>query len=56
MEHIREAYQKATRSVVWRKGDVLMLDNMLPAHGRNQFVSDRRVLVGMSDPIELRES
>lgn len=32
----------------WNEGDVLMLDNMLTAHGRKPFVGKRKVVVGMA--------
>ena len=35
-------------SFAWRRGDVLMLDNMLVAHGRATFKGDRRVVVAMA--------
>lgn len=33
----------------WNKGDVLILDNMLTAHGRKPFEGKRKVVVGMSE-------
>ncbi|MFJ6656763.1 TauD/TfdA family dioxygenase [Streptomyces sp. NPDC091377] len=35
--------------VDWRSGDVLLIDNVLLAHGRRPFTGSRRVLVAMSD-------
>lgn len=32
----------------WNDGDVLLLDNMLTAHGRRPFVGNRKVVVGMA--------
>jgi alpha-ketoglutarate-dependent taurine dioxygenase len=39
------------KSVVfpWHEGDVLMLDNMLTAHGRKPFVGRRTVVVGIAE-------
>ncbi len=50
LEMIREAYRQALIVFPWEEGDVLMLDNMLIAHGRNPFVGQRKVVVAMADP------
>ena len=33
----------------WERGDILMLDNMLVAHGRKPFTGPRKILVGMAE-------
>jgi alpha-ketoglutarate-dependent taurine dioxygenase len=55
LDQIRDAYFQETVSFPWQKGDLLMLDNMLAAHGRAPFSGERRVLVGMAEPVR-RES
>jgi alpha-ketoglutarate-dependent taurine dioxygenase len=50
IEEIRAAYQQETISFPWKLGDILMLDNMLIAHGRAPFVGLRKIVVGMSEP------
>ena len=47
-DRIRAAYLKNKMLFDWQPGDLLILDNMLFAHGREPFVGDRRVLVGMA--------
>jgi alpha-ketoglutarate-dependent taurine dioxygenase len=47
---IRQAYAEETVQYSWRKGDLLMLDNMLVAHGRNPYSGPRSILVAMGDP------
>jgi len=49
---IRESYQAEMVDVAWEQGDVLMLDNMLAAHGRRTFTPPRRILVAMTDSIQ----
>lgn len=48
--HIRAAYAAETYVHRWTSGDLLLLDNMLTAHGRESFSGPRRVLVGMARP------
>jgi alpha-ketoglutarate-dependent taurine dioxygenase len=50
MEHLRSLYRAETLSFPWRQGDLLMLDNMLTAHGREPFTGPRKVVVGMAEP------
>ena len=45
---VREVVQQETRPHVWRKGDVLVLDNMIMAHGRRPFRGPRRIAAAMS--------
>ncbi|HEX7183128.1 MAG TPA: TauD/TfdA family dioxygenase [Thermoanaerobaculia bacterium] len=49
LDHLREIYRSETVSFPWQKGDVLLLDNMLVAHGRSPFSGPRKVVVGMAD-------
>ena len=53
MEEIHEAYRQATVSFAWQAGDILMLDNMLVAHGREPFSGPRKVVVSMADPFHI---
>lgn len=46
---IRGAYEREAVSFSWHEGDVLMLDNMLTAHGRAPFQGERKVVVAMAE-------
>jgi alpha-ketoglutarate-dependent taurine dioxygenase len=46
---IREAYEQETVQFVWQKSDVLLVDNMLVAHGRTPYRGSRKVVVGMAE-------
>jgi alpha-ketoglutarate-dependent taurine dioxygenase len=48
---LREAYLAESTTVQWQPGDILMLDNMLAAHGRESFTPPREVVVGMTEPM-----
>jgi alpha-ketoglutarate-dependent taurine dioxygenase len=50
IEHINGVYEQTAVNFPWQKGDVLMLDNMLTAHGRNPFKGQRKIVVGMAQP------
>jgi hypothetical protein len=50
LDEIREAYRRAMVIFPWQRGDILMLDNMLAAHGRQPFVGPRKILVAMAEP------
>lgn len=50
LDELREAYRQETVSFPWERGDLLMLDNLLVAHGRAPFDGARKILVGMSEP------
>jgi len=49
LAHLRAVYEQETLSFPWQASDVLMLDNMLVAHGRAPFVGPRKIMVGMSE-------
>jgi amino acid adenylation domain-containing protein len=44
-------YERATCSFPWQKGDVIMLDNILAAHGRNPYEGKRKIVVAMGEII-----
>ncbi len=50
LEEVRDAYQRESVVFGWQEGDVLLVDNMLTAHGRTPFEGPRKVLVGMAEP------
>lgn len=51
LAEIRSAYAAETTSFEWEPGDVLLVENMLTAHGREPFEGPRRILAAMSDPV-----
>jgi acyl-CoA synthetase (AMP-forming)/AMP-acid ligase II/alpha-ketoglutarate-dependent taurine dioxygenase len=51
MDLIGELYESCAVRFDWRKGDVVMLDNMLAAHARDPFSGERRIVVAMGDMV-----
>lgn len=49
MAAILDVYRDLEVSFPWARGDVLLVDNVLAAHGRNPFAGNRKILVAMGD-------
>lgn len=47
MQHILQTYNELEISFTWKQGDVMVLDNVLFAHGRNPYFGERNLLVAM---------
>ncbi|MEW6144882.1 MAG: TauD/TfdA family dioxygenase [Thermodesulfobacteriota bacterium] len=55
IDELRKAYDSATVAFKWEPGDVLMLDNMLVAHGRKPFSGKRKIVVAMAKPVRWKD-
>ncbi|MEH2243331.1 TauD/TfdA family dioxygenase [Nostoc sp.] len=53
LDEIRQLYQQESVIFPWKEGDILMLDNMLTAHGRTPFLGYRKVVVGMAESAKI---
>lgn len=51
VDALRDIYRAEAVSFSWQEGDILMLDNMLVAHGRSSYSGPRKILVAMTEPI-----
>jgi hypothetical protein len=50
VDEIRDAYRQETVSFSWERFDIVLLDNMLAAHGRTPFAGQRKILAAMAEP------
>jgi len=50
---INNAYAAHTVREPWQAGDVMVVDNIRTAHGREPYEGNREVVVGMADAIRL---
>ncbi len=48
LDAVRAAYAAETIAFPWQAGDILVLDNVLAAHGRRPFQGTRKIVVGMA--------
>ena len=50
VETINAAYDRCTRRVELGRHDLLLIDNVATAHGRDPYQGDRELLVALGDP------
>lgn len=50
VEELRQAYETETVRFPWKPGDLLLVDNMLVAHGRSPYSGPRKIIVSMGQP------
>src|SRR5213075_1378164 len=52
---INEVYERHTVRERWEAGDLLLVDNLRTAHGREAFAGPREVIVAMADAVNLAD-
>ena len=55
IQEVREIYEQVAVAFPWERGDVMMLNNMLIAHGRNPYVGARKIVVAMGEMVSKDE-
>lgn len=56
LEQIRGVFDEEKMVFPWQEGDIMMLDNMLVAHGRSTFSGKRKIVVAMADAYDSLET
>src|SRR5436309_1391728 len=55
VQSINEVYEANTAREPWQAGDLMLVDNIRTAHGRERFEGPREVLVAMADAVHLAD-
>jgi alpha-ketoglutarate-dependent taurine dioxygenase len=55
VQAIDKVYEAHTVRAPWHAGDLMLVDNVRTAHGREEFTGLREVLVAMADPVRLAD-
>jgi hypothetical protein len=55
VELINGAYEANTVCEPWEAGDLLLVDNIRTAHGREPFEGPREIVVGLADSVRLAD-
>lgn len=55
VELINATYDAHTVRMPWEAGDLLLVDNIRTAHGREPFEGPRDLLVGLADPVRVHD-
>jgi alpha-ketoglutarate-dependent taurine dioxygenase len=50
VDHLRHCYRSASVRFDWQEDDILVVDNMLAAHGREPYSGPRQIAVAMAEP------
>jgi len=55
VESINDVYEVNSAREPWQAGDLMLVDNLRTAHGREPFEGSRQVLVAMADAVHLAD-
>lgn len=55
VDHLAECYRGRIRARPWQLGQLLLVDNLSAAHGRESFRGSRKVVVAMGTPLSRAE-
>ncbi|MFI8105261.1 TauD/TfdA family dioxygenase [Streptomyces sp. NPDC086023] len=55
VDAVNAVYDRVTVRETWQRGDLMLVDNILCAHGREAFTGDRKILVAMGEPVSLAD-
>ncbi|MET9566642.1 TauD/TfdA family dioxygenase [Streptomyces tauricus] len=55
VDTINAVYDEVTVRETWQRGDLMLVDNILCAHGREAYRGNRKILVAMGEPVALAD-